>query len=809
MNIPFSKFWPWFFFTAAFESLLAVVALLLVPSESELSIARIGLLGILTFFFLTGIYLGFFARRDASRFEKFSPAIIFPALLFLASGLILFLLRYLNPERFLPYYERLGPLFWYLLVISFQSIVFFSILRYGFHPRGVSQRKPIYLSALFAFGGLFLVFLFVSVTKIGITFDQVYWGEPGIAILGWQFALSILIGFSIFLYALHFASHDSPIANYILPIFIYLTAVTLWLTVPVSVLQNSFYAPITPPTNIPLPYSDAGYYDYLSQSLLIGTDYFGGIPPRPLYVVFLAALHFLFGQNYPAIISAQTCVLALFPVALYLLGKKLHSPAAGVTAALFAIFRELVGLWVSSNTRVANSKILTTDFPTAMALALLCFVLIYWLEKRDLKATVIAGGFFGLTLLFRTQSLLILPVVFFLAWFVYQRKTKDWVIAGACFAVPMVLTVAPWLGHNYMVTGKIAFDDPAQMATLYSQYTFSRNNEYQNFDPEKESLQAKIISFTLENPSYVAGFAANHFLNTEIGGLLALPLIERFDGLFAPVNLYWVEWDGTVTWYNLILLVVYLSIIAVGFGSAWQRTRWIGLLPLAINIGYALSNAVSRFSSWRYNMPVDWVVYFYFAIGIMEILGGIILLFGVQAEKIFPAEAQMEMKPITLRDFRPQYILFIFVFMFVGATPWLAKGLAPQWHTSTQEQLIARFESSGYDGNEIRTFLSQPEGLMLEGRILYPRMYRRTEGMSSAHPWAAYKVRDYPRLSFILINEQHYDTIFPTRDLLDFPQGADVIALACQQEDHIEIRIIEFNDQTFSSASVLQPCSSR
>ena len=95
---------------------------------------------------------------------------------------------------------------------------------------------------------------------------------------------------------------------------------------------------------MPFPYSDAGFYDYLSQSLLIGTNYLGGIPPRPLYVTFLAILHFFFGQNYPAIIAAQTLVLAFFPVTLYFLAKKLHTPAAGVTVALFAIFRELVGL---------------------------------------------------------------------------------------------------------------------------------------------------------------------------------------------------------------------------------------------------------------------------------------------------------------------------------------------------------------------------------------------------------------------------------------------------------------------------------
>ena len=77
-----------------------------------------------------------------------------------------------------------------------------------------------------------------------------------------------------------------------------------------------------------MPYSDAGFYDYLSQSLLIGTDYLGNIPPRPFYVLFLAVLHFFFGQDYAAMISAQTMVLALFPLGQRSARHPLRSPVA-------------------------------------------------------------------------------------------------------------------------------------------------------------------------------------------------------------------------------------------------------------------------------------------------------------------------------------------------------------------------------------------------------------------------------------------------------------------------------------------------
>ncbi|MCZ2123073.1 MAG: glycosyltransferase family 39 protein, partial [Anaerolineales bacterium] len=541
-----------------------------IPSESGVSLARLGLAGILFLGLLAGFFLGLRARKNSSAFEALPGdlSINLAALLCLISSLLLFLLRYLNPEKLLPYYERTSPLLWLLLIISAQTALFFSLVKYGWHFQNLNQYKLTYRPAALAFSALLAVLIFVAVTKIGIKPDTAYWGEPGVALQGWQFVASIVIGL---IPAFYIKRLDSRLVNYALPILLYLLALLLWLSVPNDVLKSSFYAPIDPPAEVPYPYSDAGFYDYLSQSLLLGTNYLNGIPPRPFYVLFLAILHFFFGQNYSAIIIAQTFVLALFPVSLYFLAKKLHSPAAGVMVALFAIFRELTSLWISSNTRVVNSKMLTTDFPTALALSIICLVFLWWLKRRDVKSTLVAGGAFGLLLLFRTQSLFILPVVFLLAWFVYQKKTKIWLWAGVLFGAALLAAVLPWLIHNYRLTSKLAFDDPRQMAIIYSQYSFNETFNLQEFDLESKSLGGRMLEFTLQNPAYVATFIAAHFLNTEIGGLLALPLFERFESLNAPINLYWVGWDGTLTLPNLLLLIFYLLIVAIGLGSAWRR----------------------------------------------------------------------------------------------------------------------------------------------------------------------------------------------------------------------------------------------
>ena len=807
MPTKFSKYLPWFFFAAAFQSLIAVVALLRVPSEG-LSIARLALLGAIGGVFLSGIGSGLYARRNPSRFEWLftTPVILSSALLSLTFSLFLFLLRYLNPERFLPYYERMSPLLWLLIFLAAEAFFFILLIKNGFHPQHIKNYSSIFRASAIPLLVLLLIFLFVSITKIGVTPDTGYWGEPGVAIQGWHFVLALLVGLAILLLSnTNYLTRSTHYETRYLPFALYLIAAILWLSVPLETLANSFYASITPPTNMPLPYSDSGFYDFSAQSLLIGTGYFGGIPPRPLYVVFLAILHLIFGQNYPALITAQVLVLALFPVALYFLAKKLHSPAAGVTVAFFAIFREYTGLWIASNTRVANSKVFTTDFPTAFAIVIICLVILWWLERRDLRSTLIAGGAFGIFLLFRSQSMLTIPFLFLLVLLVFNFKWGEWIKSGIIFAVTMLLAVLPWLPHNYTIAGKFSFDDPNQVAVIYSQYAFTGNLDLSQFDPKTDSVRERIISFTLENPKYVANFFASHFLNTEIGGLLALPLIKPFNGLQEPVNLYWVEWDGNLEWYNIILVLFYLAVVALGVGSAWRRMKWMALVPLAFNLGYAVSNGIARFSSWRYNMPIDWVFYFYFAIGIVELFGILSQLFGAKPKEVITETPLF--KPIQFSDFRVQYLLPVAAFVFVGSLPWLAKGMAQPRFTSTPEELVTKLVSIGYDQNEIETFLQEPKAVLAEGRLLFPRMYRKGEGLFSANPWPAYAVQEFPRIGFILINESHQNLIYPTKELLDFPQGADSIVLACAGDnDLLYVRVIAFDDATYQNTPLTEPC---
>jgi len=826
--------WRWFFLAAALEAGAALYMLARVPREASggvlfgFSAARLVMLALLLAFFALWTWCGI--RLPPPRFtpEPRLGLILAAALISLLLALGLFLLRYLDAERLLPVYQRLSPLLFYLLALAVQSALWLLLLRNGFDTQAVQGRRPILIAALFAFCVLLFVLLFVIFTRLGLTPDPAYWGEPGVPLLGWQFGLALLAGGAVLLLGLRpGVDRDPRVAartDIAMALALWALAALIWWSVPMGVMRTSFYAPITPPANIPLPNSDAAFYDYLAQSVPLGTAYVGGIPPRPLYILFLAGLHMLFGQNYTLILLAQTLLLAGLPAVLYLLAGRIQGRAAGVIVALFAIFRELTSLWISSEARVSNTRTLLTDLPTTLMLVLACLLVTRWLERKDPKSALLAGGACGLMLLLRTQSLLIIPLVALFSLAALWPQRRVWASQIAMFALAVLTPVLPWLAHNYQATGKLTFDDPRQLAVISSQYAQGGFLDLSQFDSPSESLAGNLLGFTFEHPGVVAGFVANHFLATEIGGLLALPLIEPYNGILAPVNLYWFSWDGRLAWYNLVLLILYLAFIALGLGAAWRRLRWAGLAPLAFNLGYALANGVGRFSGWRYDLPADWVAYFYFAIGVAEALASLALAFGAPENGLFRVPTSSTTGPFGHLRLRAAQVQvwrsaapMLAGLALVGFLPWIAQvAFPPHFADLTPAALEERLATQAgvaqleIDATQIHAFGSQPGAEILQGRLLYPRFYRRGLGVGQAHPSPAYAPRDFPRLGFLLLNEDITQSIFPSRDLItDIPQGADVILLGCRRDDYLEVRLIAVTDAdlAYLSAPLEGPCS--
>jgi hypothetical protein len=785
--------WRWYCILAALEAGAAIAFLVALPREgSGFSLARIG---VLAFLLSALLFFGTAAARQMEPPSRLLQYVLpISAILAFVAAVVLYLLRYLNPASLLPYYQRLSIPVLYVLVLCLQTLAVLAFPH--FRASAVEARRA--LRNLPGAGLVWLILLLilgiVALTGFGITPDPAYWGEPGVPILGWQLAFAILCAALTMLLSLRVARLSR--LDIALSVAIWLLAVAAWLAVPLDVLQNSFYAPIRPPANVPFPNSDAGYYDSMAHSLLIGYPYLGEIPARPLYVLLLSVFHVLFGERYDLIIAAQTLVLALIPVVLFWLGSAIHSRPAGVIVGIAAIGREWTSLMVSSATRVSNTKMLLADVPTLLVMLLCCWLTLRWLTHKDTRAAAIAGGSYAMLLLLRTQTLALLPILLLFGVLAIGIRRRATYVQLAVFCATTVVTLSPWLIHNFMVTGQVALDAPFQYRIIASQYRYTGNLDIQNVDLEGKSILGILAAFAARDPAFVLGFIANHALATQVSGVLALPRFHSSPGLLAGVEPYWADWNGTLGSPNLLLVVIYLGIIALGLVAAWSRLRWAGLLPLGMSLGYSLANGIARFSGWRYNLPADWIAYFYFAVGVAEILIIVAASLGVKAPSVQPhATGTPDQKP-------GQAVRLIvgicLAFALIGALPWIGARLAaPRYGWAAPESLASRLSTSravnlaGITSEEIARARIGAGAVLEVGRVLYPRFFTRGTGLASAHPWPAYAPRDFPRLGFLLLNATRHDVLLPTRLI---PQGlnhaVDAIVLGCQRDDYLEARLV-------------------
>ena len=187
------RFWPHFFLISILEGLAALAALFSIPSEG-LSLARLALIGVILLPLAVSGWM-FFRSLNAdwrvrwleatARPNFFRALTYFSSLLFLTSGLLLFLLRYLNPEATASYFVRARPALAYLLLLAAQTALWLTALRNGIHLQIFQTRRAVFVSAGIVFAIFVVIWLIIFFTGLGITKDTSYWGEPGVPILGW------------------------------------------------------------------------------------------------------------------------------------------------------------------------------------------------------------------------------------------------------------------------------------------------------------------------------------------------------------------------------------------------------------------------------------------------------------------------------------------------------------------------------------------------------------------------------------------------------------------------------------------------
>ncbi|HEX7555383.1 MAG TPA: hypothetical protein VF338_02070, partial [Leptolinea sp.] len=392
-----------FLWLGGIESLIAAAFLLALPSEASgfgLSSARLAILAAILLPGGVCFGLAILQARKQIRIAEL-PAVqkaqsliaIFSlaasAICALIPILLLDLYSSTGAYYYLAYSQRLSPFLFYLALLFFQTTVFLAFIHNSQIKQLLSNEKPFLKTWALTFGGLLALVLIICVTRLGLTPDPLGWGAPTVPLLEWQIWLCIVICLSfrlaaatqVFRRVTTWKTEHPVLFGWVISLLVWGLAMVLWASQPVP--PGFFATPPRAPNFEIYPFSDAAFYDFHAQSMLIGQGFRGdSIPPRPLYILFLTAAHLIAGQDYMRVILLQTALLAFLPVIVFWIGKKLSSSTVGLMASLFIIFREWTSIVSTPFTSdVSNSKLFFADMPAALVISLVLLIMICWLNK--------------------------------------------------------------------------------------------------------------------------------------------------------------------------------------------------------------------------------------------------------------------------------------------------------------------------------------------------------------------------------------------------------------------------------------------
>lgn len=765
-------------------------------------------------------------------------------LLFLSISWLLFFLpekraiHWLGP--FSLYVAVAKPLLLYGIVLSLLALAHLLMARYGIDIRTLRAEKSIFRLGLLLFSGLLILVMLISVSGIGLGFDASIWNAPGTPLLTSQVFIVLLCACLLLAIAIWLEkrmqkqdalkSNSGFYLDVALTILIWLFAAALWLVQPAP---STYYdTPPMPPNYQSYPLSDAFNHDVIANNVLVGEGFrFGDQVAirRPVYVMFLAGLEALLGANYDAVVVGQILVLALFPALLYLLGTNLHSRFAGVLLAGVIAFREANSIVLGDVINTSHAKLLMADLPSALMVAGLALAVFAWMRRdpRNLVAPLLVGGLLGWSILLRSQSLTLLPFLVLLAFLVW-----GWRVAWRpilLFILGVSLVAGPWITRNRALMGQWAIEDAVVSGFLANRYSFTPGAFGLPFlvgESEGEYYarqMAQVRDFAFQNPGYVAGFVFDNFVRNQLLNFLVTPLSLQLRDLESHARElpYWPGWEGQLDIETYLPMAINLLLISLGIAVAWKRFRWAGLVPLFINVGFTLNLALARVSGWRYNLPVDWIVLLYYAIGIAQIIAwGVLLLKTVSWTKTLLlsfGQNNGTARNRNQKSYQSSYlILSIVTLIFFGSSFLLIEAFSnPRYPSISTKEAAAEFllskdqqgMATDVERQELIELISSGKITALNGRALHPRYYRAEEG-EPERDFVLIDPMDFSRITFYLIGPSPASVILRVDSPdIEFPASSDVVVFRCG--DSLEAAALIVKDPKIEPKLYISPALSQ
>ncbi|MHA1562618.1 MAG: hypothetical protein ACTSPA_10885, partial [Promethearchaeota archaeon] len=737
------------------EGLICIIWLLIIPSGIEgiifgFSLRRLLLISIPLFSSVFSLAILFLKKKNPYSFNNFITRLnfkntlkyIYPfaVILSIISWSSLFFYHLLNYE-INPYInQRLLPISAWINITSLSLIIIlpkvFGKKEEKYKHLRIKKILPFFLFAITLFGIIYM-------TGLGLHTRDVTVNDLAVPLLEWQiiYICGLMI---IFIFTKNgfekinifqeekrarFLVHLTPLIF----IFLWLAASIIWLKLPLP--NNNYFAPEKLPPNFETyPFSDAEKYSLEGQRIISGAID-GFIISKPLHAVFLAFTHLIGGLDYEKTITVQTLILALFPAVLYLIGKEIHSNTLGLGMGLFAIFREMNAIQASDIANVSNSKLLMSDFPSTLILSVLILITIKWIKKPDGKYfVVLLGGILGALVLYRAQYLIFLPFFIAMAFILYRKEWKSILVFGCLFLVCLSSTILPVLIRNYSISGGFWFDTPEYMSSFRENYILtgwdSTNLDDTDLGGSTSEIQPSrfLNSMQFILKSDYSYDVIDNFSRNIISTFLIFPI--RFNGkqslqeLSLIENNFWAEAYSYDESSNMIIAIINLLFLVFGLSSLFKNNRKIGYSCIAFYVFINISSSIFRFSGWRFIMPIDWLIYMIFLLGVISICNFLHLI--PQNNSIEVKDISTMEKPSIAFSFQKNLTLII-LFLLLGSIIPLRELFPVNYRIREKseicenlDELISNDKNKKLKENAI-IFCQDDSSVAVEGNVIHPR----------------------------------------------------------------------------------------
>jgi hypothetical protein len=707
------------------------------------------------------------------------------------------------------YWIRLQPVILFILLTGAATLVMVYASRKKFPVNFKILRGGVIL-----FLACTLALAFMLYSQFGIFSNEDFWYGTGIPILALQLAGAVIGGVLFLRIEKIWGSKYFDLVIFFL---IFIVTAFLWAREP---LHKSFlFVGPYPPNQALYPFSDAVAFDTGSQFALIGQKLFfynTYFFERPLYLSFLVYLHTFFGQNYETLMAVQAGIFAIFPALIYLIGRSFNLRSVGFAAGLIAMLRGINAIAASNMIDMANPKMILTDFPAAIGVALVILVTCEWLKAPDKNRhyALWLGGALGFTLMLRTNALMLLVLIPLYTFFKLTPDWKKWLFHSFLIFFAVIAITLPWELRNRSLGGQMygpiitkfknvidqrykAPPTPPTDSTLQPpvlQSTRLISILYQGTDPVQDFPEC----------SSMACFVPAHFLHNIVTSLLILPTSPVMDNLRHTIgnNSYWDPlWDGAFAPWALFFFILNLFIVILGITLAWDRDGFRGLTPLAVFMFYNVSNAFARTSGGRYIVPMDWIITIYFVLGVFQVIFWFVNTVGIDWKFNPPDETESAVsKKFTPASLSKSIVVVMALLGFGALIPFSETLHLQRYQSLSVEQTLAQNEqaldAAGLNATSIKAFLQSQDAKIIVGRALYPRYYKKDQGEPLFYPTLK---MPFPRTTFTLIGpDGEHGVILPGGVPQHFPHAADVLVIGCQGTNYLDALAVIVLDENRS-----------